>query len=264
MKTIYFSGRGRGWFLVAAAFSSALVLPVGRAQDPEKTTLNKPTKIIGDWQSVGRGDTVTVSLTEKGEFEFGGIENGKKVVETKGTYTVEAASSPLKLTFVSGGRKSYGAIAVLSNDRILLEKLGSLEETPAWGDGALTLTRQHEASANSETNAANDPDKLIGKWKSIGDPAALEGASMTMSFSEKGGFEMTVAEKGEEEQTFKGSYTVDASNSPLRVAVVSGDKKGYYAMAILPKGELKAEELKSPDQVARLTEEAITLVRESK
>lgn len=140
-------------FFTSAIFA-ALAFSVAGGQGPEKMALNKPEKIIGNWQSVGADDAVTASLTEKGEFEFGGTEDGKRVVQMKGTYTVDAASWPLKLTFVSGEKKSYGAIAVVSNDGIMLEKLGSLEEKPAMNDDS-ALTRRASASRPRSTLSTN-------------------------------------------------------------------------------------------------------------
>jgi len=266
MKTNRSVRRRLPCFFFTVSIFAALAFSVVRAQDPEKMALNKPEKIIGNWQSVGAGDTVTAKFTAKSEFDIGGTENGKKVVQMKGTYTVDAASWPLKVTFVSGEKKSYGAIAVLSSDRIMMEKLGSLEEKPALDeDSALTMTRQPEAlAANSETSATSNAGKLIGKWKSIGDPIALEGASLTMSFSEKGAFQMTMTEKSGEKHTQEGSYTMDAASSPMKVTVTSGEKTGYYAIAVLPNDQIKTEEMKSSDETARLTEEAVTLAREPK
>src|SRR5690348_17227361 len=85
-------------FFFTVSIFATLAFSLVRAQDPEKMALNKPEKITGKWQSVGAGDAVTAKFTDKGEFEFGGSENGEKVVPMKGTYTVDAASWPLKVT----------------------------------------------------------------------------------------------------------------------------------------------------------------------
>lgn len=85
-----------------------------------------------------------------------------------------------------------------------------------------------------------------------------------MSFSDKGQLEMTMTTESGEKQTCKGPYSVDVSSSPLKITFVASDKKGYYAIAILPNDQIRMDEMKSPDQPARLGEDAFTLVRESK
>jgi uncharacterized protein (TIGR03066 family) len=63
------------------------------------------------------------------------------------------------------------------------------------------------ASFAEDSAALNKPEKLIGKWKSVGDPISLEGAKMVVSFAENGEFALSITGESGRKSEHKGTYS---------------------------------------------------------
>ncbi len=88
-----------------------------------------------------------------------------------------------------------------------------------------------------------NPENLIGNWKGVGPEISL---TVEVSFTE-GEFQMMGRPDEGENWVIRGPYTVDNSSWPMKITVVDGDRKHYFAVAITDRDKMDLQEIESPD-----------------
>lgn len=89
-----------------------------------------------------------------------------------------------------------------------------------------------------------NPANLIGRWKGVGPEISL---TVEVTFTGEGEFRMRGRPDEGRDWVIEGSYTVDNSSWPMKITVVDGDRKHYFAVAIRDQDKMDLEEIESPD-----------------
>ncbi len=100
---------------------------MARATENDPSDLQKPENLIGHWKSVDPDGGVTVSFSEKGDYEYAAEKDGKRDV-VKLTYTAQIRNGGLLVTVSDGNGKLYYGFVLTSKDRAISQRLKSPDD----------------------------------------------------------------------------------------------------------------------------------------
>ena len=101
--------------------------PSGNAKGTELFALQEPENLIGRWENTDPSGNLTMSFSEKGEFEQAMEGDGKRNV-VKASYAAEIRSGRLVVTLTDGNEKVYYGFVLTSKDRAVSQRLKSPDD----------------------------------------------------------------------------------------------------------------------------------------